>query len=123
MTPALIAADKHYPKLTAIVKAARATDATIYAPAGCVAEAWRDGAVQTRLALLLKGIHEFPPLDLEGAKAAGELLARSGTSQIVDAHLVTVAIRVSPSVVVTSDSRDITALLATGTHDVAVTAL
>ncbi len=122
-TGALIAADGNDATVSAILKAAKTADTTVYAPAACFAEAWRDGSKPARLAMFLKGIHQFPPLELEDAKKIGELLSRSGTSQIVDAHLVTVAVRVSPSVVVTSDPADIQALLHLFEHDVHVRAV
>ncbi|HZO93238.1 MAG TPA: hypothetical protein VFB22_05670 [Candidatus Baltobacteraceae bacterium] len=122
-TGALIAADRNDATVSAIVKAAKATDTTIYAPATCVAEAWRDGRTQARLAMFLKGIHQFPSLDLEDAKNVGQLLSRSGTAQVADAHLVTVAVRVAPSVVVTSDPSDIETLLQLFERDVKVRSL
>lgn len=53
---------------------------------------------------------DVQPVDLEEARAAGELLATSGTSDVVDAMLVRTA--VAGDQVLTSDPEDITRLAA-----------
>ncbi len=54
-----------------------------------VAQVWRNGARQARLARFLSTITIH---DLDNGRVVGAILARSGTADIVDAHLVAVAI-------------------------------
>jgi len=76
-------------------------------PAGVVAQVWRDGRTQTRLArlLALDEVH-VETLDDLGARAAGQLCGLTGTSDIVDASVVLTARRRKLSVV-TSDPEDL----------------
>ncbi len=55
-----------------------------------VAQVWRDGAQQARLARFLQSV---VIVAFEGGPEVGNLLARAGTSDVVDAHLVVVAVR------------------------------
>ena len=71
-----------------------------------VAQVWRNGQRQTRLAALLKTVEVHP---LEDGKAVGLLRARAGTSDVVDAHLVVLAVRLNDAVL-TVDEADLTAL-------------
>jgi len=73
-----------------------------------VAQVWRDGARQVRLARFLGGITIHP---FDDGRAVGAILARSGTSDVVDAHLVSVAIRLSEQIL-TADFDDLTTLVA-----------
>lgn len=78
------------------------TNATI------LGQAWRGGGPrQARLALALPGI-DVQPVDEPLGRAAGELLARSGTSDIADATLV--ALTRTGDRVLTSDPDDIATL-------------
>jgi hypothetical protein len=76
-------------------------------PAPVLAQVWRDGARQARLARLL---HEetttIDQLDEGSAKAVGILLGRSGTSDIVDASVVLSARRHN-AVVLTGNAADL----------------
>ena len=54
--------------------AAAAEDVALLVPAGCVAQAWRDGARQATLARFLAGCRELP-LDARAARLAGGRLA------------------------------------------------
>lgn len=74
-------------------------------PAGVLAQVWRGGP-QPRLSKLLRSGVEVQPLDRMAARAVGALLAASGTSDIVDAHVVLVA-RQHNAVIVTSDADDL----------------
>jgi hypothetical protein len=73
-----------------------------------VAQVWRNGARQARLAHLLSGIevHAF-----DSGQTVGLLLARSGTPDVVDAHLVAVA-RAQKEPILTGDVDDIERLVA-----------
>lgn len=71
-----------------------------------IAQVWRHGARQARLAAFLNSISTEP---LRDGRAVGALLALSGTSDPVDAHLVAVAVRLRQPIL-TSDIGDITRL-------------
>lgn len=112
---ARIAGDRNDPAIVALVKAARKRRASILLPAGALAEVWRSGAKQANLARFLKAVDDVVAMDIDAAKRAGELLGRSRL-QVgpIDAHVSDVAIRNAPSLIVTSDRRDIESLLAIG---------
>ena len=71
-----------------------------------VAQVWRDGARQARLARLLQSL---VVVALDDGPDVGSLLARSGTSDVVDAHLVAVAVRRAEPIL-TGDVDDIESL-------------
>lgn len=68
-----------------------------------VAQVWRSGATQARLAAFLKSVAVHP---LDDGRALGQLLARSETNDVVDAHLILLAVRLDDSVL-TGDPDDI----------------
>lgn len=96
--------------LTALARA----KAPLHTTHPVVAQVWRDGATQARLAMFLKSVTIHP---LEDGRSLGRLLALSGTRDVVDAHLVLVAARLDDSIL-TGDpddlSRIVEALGATG---------
>jgi hypothetical protein len=73
-----------------------------------LAQVWRDGSRQTRLARLLAAIAVHP---LDDGRTVGAILARSGTADVVDAHLVSVAVRLGEPIL-TADVGDISRLAA-----------
>jgi predicted nucleic acid-binding protein len=76
-------------------------------PATALAQAIRNPARQARLSRLIRQAGtDLIPLDGPDATAAGLLLARTGTSDIVDAHVVICAQRAGQAVV-TSDADDL----------------
>jgi len=77
-------------------------------PASVVVQTWRGGGRQALLARLLRGC-DVEPLDDERARAAGSLLAQSGSSDVVDACVVEGALR-RADLVVSSDRSDLGAL-------------
>ena len=106
-TGALVAFERGSPRMRALVDEARRRHALLVIPICVVAQAWRDGATQTRLASLLKSdLVRFAGLDLATAKAAGELCGRRATADVVDALVVLVARR-HGRVVATSDPGDL----------------
>jgi predicted nucleic acid-binding protein len=75
--------------------------------AGALAEVWRDGSRQTRLARLLKARSvDVVPLDREFARAVGELIGASGHPDVVDVHVALCA-RQRDQPIVTSDAEDL----------------
>lgn len=108
-TGALIALESRSRALTAILDRAQ-TDTTIHIPAAVLAQAWRDGSRQTRLARLLKDkrVH-IEDFDRSVALAVGVLCGTTGTADVVDASVIVTARRFKASVV-TSDESDLSAL-------------
>lgn len=76
--------------------------------AGVVAQVWRDGARQARLAHLLRLV-DIVPLDEGTARSIGLSLAGSDSSDVVDAHLALLSIQRGEPVA-TSDRDDLESL-------------
>jgi hypothetical protein len=109
-TGALIAFERGTRRITALVEEARRSNVRLSVPAGVVAEAWRGGARQARLASLLRAaVTDVVVLDEIEARAVGTLCAVTGTSDVVDASVV-VAARRAGQTIVTSDPSDIARL-------------
>jgi predicted nucleic acid-binding protein len=104
---ALIAFERNDRKIRTLIELAVEHARTLYAPAGVVAQVWRDGARQVRLARLIgSGYLHIQILDRDEALAAGVLCGRSGTHDIVDATVALLARRMG-AIVVTSDPDDL----------------
>jgi hypothetical protein len=73
-----------------------------------VAQVWRDGVRQARLARFLRSV---VVVAFDDGPEVGKLLARSGASDVVDAHLVVVAARRSEPIL-TGDMHDLESLAA-----------
>ena len=109
-TGALIALDRADRRIAVLIAEARATKATLTVPAGCVAQAWRDPSRQARIASFLRLTNvDVIPIDHAEARRIGLLLAATGTTDIVDAHVAICAHRLDQTVV-TSDPDDIARL-------------
>jgi len=106
---AVIAAERNDERIRAIMFAARESRTVVLLPSMVLAETWRGRATHPLAAKFLASMDRFPALDATAAKRAGALLTEGGS--IADANVVDVAIRSAPAVVVTSDPRDIRALL------------
>jgi len=112
-TGALVALERNNRKAWAKLMFAVADNAVVQVPAGVVAQAWRDGTRQARLAQALKHCEEVP---LEGmaARASGMLCAATGTSDVIDASVAIAAAalaRHQPTTVLTSDIGDLRRLI------------
>jgi len=86
-----------------MLREASASDRLITVPSTVVAEAWRGGRHRWLPRLLSPAVVE--PLTDELARRAGELLARTGTSNTVDAT-VAVSAAQRGDIIVTSDPDD-----------------
>jgi hypothetical protein len=107
---ALIAFERNDRQVTALIKRARERGEKLAAPAGVVGQVWRDGRRQVRLARLLGSeAVEIVALDDLGARTAGQLCGRAGTSDVIDATVVLCA-RTRGRRVLTSDPDDLRAL-------------
>lgn len=105
---ALIAVDKLDRKVRARLSVAQKEGLPVRTGATVVAQVWRDGARQANLARVLAGI-DVLPLARDHAHRVGELLARTGTTDVVDAH---VAVLAEPTDrILTSDPEDMDRLL------------
>jgi hypothetical protein len=102
---ALIALERNDRAMWRRLKLALAAEQVPLSHGGIVGQAWRGrGPRQARLAMALEAI-EIRPLDRALGRAAGELLARAGRSDVVDAALVLLAR--DGDLIVTSDPGDI----------------
>jgi hypothetical protein len=107
---ALIALDRNDRRVIVLLARARETAARVTVPATALAQAIRQPERQVRLARLVRQpTTEVVALDRIDATHVGRLLAASGTSDVVDAHVVICARR-DQRQVVTSDAVDIRSL-------------
>jgi len=103
----LIAIDKDDRKFIALLARAKELRMRITIPSTALAQAMRNPARQARLSRLIRQPDtDLAKLDGPDATAVGLLLAKSKTSDIVDAHVVVCAHRASQAVV-TSDPTDL----------------
>jgi hypothetical protein len=107
-TGALIAAAKGDTDMWALHRKALTRGLRPLVIAPVLAQAWRGGARCAPLARLLSGC-QLHDLTVTDAYRVGELLARAGTSDVVDAAVV-IAAGVHTDAIVTSDPRDLTRL-------------
>ena len=106
-TGALIAFQRNERRVVAMIARALEHHDQLLVPAGVVAQAWRDGTRQTRLARLLGSpVCEVLALDDRLARAAGQLCGLADTDDIVDASVAVMA-RERGARVLTSDPDDI----------------
>lgn len=106
---ALIALES--PRGRALFRQLATGDQTVVLSGGALAQAWRDGRRQALLTALLKRrATVVAALDAPAAKACGQLLARTGRSDAIDAHVVVSAREHGADAIVTSDEVDLRAL-------------
>ena len=88
---ALIAYERNHHRIIARLAQGRMVDDPLRTHAGVVAQVWRGGSGrQARLSAHLRSL-EVRPLDLPLARRTGELLARSGSVDVIDAALIAMA--------------------------------
>jgi hypothetical protein len=106
---ALVAIDRRDRAVGAQLRVLQQQRVPLRTSAAVVGQVWRDGRKQANLARVLAGTG-IEPLGQDDGRRIGELLARAGSADVVDAH---VALLAAPTdVVLTSDPDDIRALLA-----------
>lgn len=114
---ALIGIDRDDRRVAGFIELGRRAGADLVTSAPAVGQAWRDGSRQARLARALAMV-DVRDVDLDYAKLAGALLARSRTSDIVDAL---VALLAQPGdQVLTSDPDDLGRLVSAHCADVRI---
>ena len=105
---ALVAIDRRDREMGAQLRVLQQQGTPLRTSAAVVGQVWRDGRKQANLARVLAGVGT-EALGSHDGKRIGELLARAGSADVVDAH---VAMPVAPAdIVLTSDPGDIRALL------------
>ena len=106
----LIALDRNDRRVLTLVARATEHGMRITIPATALAQAVRNPARQARLSRLIRQVGtDLIPLDGPDATAVGILLARTGTADIADAHVVICAQRAGQAVV-TSDPDDLSGI-------------
>lgn len=106
-TGALLALERGERRLRALLQRAVENRLPITVPAGVVAQAWRGGPRQARVARLLADPAVLVvALDELAGRAVGVVCGRTGHADIVDVHVALVA-RESDAAVVTSDPDDL----------------
>lgn len=109
-TGGLIAVDRNDRRALVLLARARETGCRVTVPATALAQAIRQPERQARLARLVRQpTTDVVALDRMDATNVGRLLTASGTSDIVDAHVVICARRTRQQVV-TSDPEDLRVL-------------
>ena len=104
---ALIAVERNDRKVVALLARALEVRYSLAVPAGVVAQVWRDGRRQVRLARLLASEQiEIEPLDDQRAREAGQLCGVMGVADVIDASVVLCARRRGHRIV-SSDPADI----------------
>jgi hypothetical protein len=105
---ALLAIDRRDRWVGAMLRVAQQERIPVRTSPAVVAQVWRQGARQAQLARVLAGV-AVPPLDLDTGKRLGALLGTTGSSDVVDAHVASLA-RAGDQVL-TSDPDDLRNLL------------
>lgn len=104
---ALIAFERNERAVVALMARAHERGLSVAVPAGVVAQTWRDGRRQVRLARLLASpVTEIVALDDRAARAVGQLCGVAGVTDIVDVSVVWCAVERGHRVV-TSDPDDL----------------
>ena len=107
---AFVATERHDRRLGAMLRVLQQRRIPLHTSAAVVAQVWRDGRKQARIAQLLTGI-SVAALAPDNDRRTGELLARARTHDVIDAHL---ALEVEDEDrVLTSDPDDLAHLLET----------
>lgn len=108
-TGGLVALERNDRQMWARLKAAALADIPMIVPVAAIAQAWRGGPRQARLAQAVRHLEGASFDDV--AVSAGELCGRAGTSDVVDASVALVAARPGVTHLCTSDPNDLDHLL------------
>lgn len=105
---ALVAVDRRNRLIGVRLRVLQQQGTPIWLSSAVVGQVWRDGRKQANLARVLAGVG-IEALGEDDGKRIGELLALSGSADIVDAHVA--LITAHADLVLTSDPGDIRKLL------------
>ena len=104
----LIGVDRGEQGARTFLTAASQAGTSLHTTHPVVGQVWRDGATQSRLASFLRSVTVHA---LDDGQAVGRLLSLAGTSDVVDAHLVLVALRLEDAIL-TGDAGDLELIVA-----------
>lgn len=104
----LISIDRSERPARTFLAAAARSETALHTTHPVVAQVWRNGSRQARLSAFLKTITIHP---FDDGRPIGQLLAQAKTADVVDAHLVIIALRLGHDIL-TGDTDDIMALTA-----------
>lgn len=111
-TGPLIGIEKRSSSMLAIIDGLNQGGVVVHVPATVLAQAWRGGRQQARLAKFLKSDRvQVEVLDKSLALACGVLCAQSGSKDIVDASVVAIALKLKLPIL-TGDEEDLAKLRA-----------
>ncbi|NOX28533.1 MAG: type II toxin-antitoxin system VapC family toxin [Actinobacteria bacterium] len=102
----LISIDRNERSAHAFLTAASRSETALHTTQPVVAQVWRSGARQARLAAFLKTITIHP---LDDGRPVGQLLAQTTTSDVIDAHLAITAVHLGDDIL-TGDPNDLSTL-------------
>jgi hypothetical protein len=103
----LVGYDRRNATVIAFIEFAQRRQVAVRTTSGIVAQVWRGGSRQARLARLLRGVDERE-LSRSMSRSVGVLLGNAGTSDVIDASLVDIAL--DGDEILTSDPDDIARL-------------
>ncbi len=106
---ALVAIEKRDRHVGAMLQLFHDQGVPLQTSVAAVAQVWRDGRKQALLARVLAGV-KVVGLSSGDERPIGELLAKSGTSDVVDAHVALLV--ANGDRILTSDAGDLRRLLA-----------
>jgi hypothetical protein len=115
---ALLGYDRGDRVVQAFLERAARSRTEVLTTTGAVAQVWRNGARQARLALLLRGVLEVE-LGVPDARRVGALLGAAERTDVVDGSVVDAA--TDGDEILTSDPDDIAALAAASGKTLIVT--
>lgn len=115
---ALVGYERRSRTVRAFLERAQRSGVEVRTTTGAVAQVWRDGSRQVRLAMLVRGLDEVE-LTAGRSRLIGVLLGRAGHTDVVDGSVVDVA--ADGDEILTSDPDDIAALVAASGKTVIVT--
>jgi hypothetical protein len=104
----LISIDRSERTAHTFLTAASRSETVLHTTHPVVGQVWRNGSRQARLSAFLKTITIHPFHD---GRPVGRLLAQTKTSDVVDAHLVIIAVRLGHDIL-TDDPDDLATLTA-----------
>lgn len=115
---ALVAVERRVGQVSALIKRELLSGRRPITHGGVIGQVWRGGAGRnTVIARLLPGL-DIVPLDGELGKRSGDLLARSGSGDVIDAAIVLVAH--DRDTILTSDPYDLATLAEAAELDVEI---
>jgi hypothetical protein len=115
---ALIGIERGDRAALSIIAEAQRLGVPLVTSSAVIAQVWRGGSRQARLARFLGAVAE-EPLGPDRSRPAGELLGRSGENDVVDASLVEIA--QDGDEILTGDLDDLARLVRASGRDIVVT--